>query len=588
MAVRLNARRKSDEILDRSPLTPHPSSPTMRLLPAALGLTAAMAVFYLRFEPGLVQWGVDALWVLGLVFWIVLVRQLGGDRLLGAWPSREKVWPLAVFLLLFAIAWLPFYDDWRWAYTGDSVSWFAVGAVAAKNGLAHNLLSLHGVDGHFTYLHSLAFNSLLFIFEPTLFWHRVGKLIASCVSLSAIYAYFTMTLGRWAALAIVAAVATNYVWLWFSYVSYGHIDTYTAYFLSLACAVSIWRQPDRIGTWMICGLIGGLSLFFTQTAWSAVLAVGIFLGAFALLSRRILAAVVYGVSFVLTAIPVLLQLPGLLRMTARQAGVVFDWNYLSKIFSTILQFAYQSPYDHIGVHGAFLRPPLTELYLVGGALAAVAALPPARRLLRIPAIAPVLLAMLLWDAALMALTNNAYGMPSTKRAFALIPIQVFLALLPLLVAHSWLARWATVGRVATSLVVVVLAVYAAGSFRVLAEPPPGLYGTNTFDGLIELRQRFPERGVLLVTTRPEYVRDLREDSFFHEAYRLADRVATDERRSGAAVERACAEQRLLCYEAHMEPPFIAVVEAHSHRLETFPLLNSKELRCFECRASLDD
>ena len=177
----------------------------------------------------------------------------------------RDLFPIAVILPVFIAAWLPFYDNWRWAYTGDSLAWFTVASGVARSGLTRNLLSVHGVDDHFTCIHSLAFNSLMFLVAPSLLWHRVGKLIVSCLSLASMYAFFTLMLGRWWAAAVVVATATNYVWLWFSYISYGHIDSHIFYFLTLLLATLVWRHPEDLGHWMWCGLVGGFALFFTQT-----------------------------------------------------------------------------------------------------------------------------------------------------------------------------------------------------------------------------------------------------------------------------------------------------------------------------------
>jgi hypothetical protein len=83
--------------------------------------------------------------------------------------------PIVGVLIVFAAAWIPFYDNWRWAFT-----------------------------------------------------------------------YFTLVLGRGWALAIVAAVATNYVWLWFSYVSYPHMNSYIFYFGALTAGTLCVRRPDGL------------------------------------------------------------------------------------------------------------------------------------------------------------------------------------------------------------------------------------------------------------------------------------------------------------------------------------------------------
>ena len=55
---------------------------------------------------------------------------------------------------------------------------------------------MRGVDFHFTFLHSLGFNAPMFVFEPTLFWHRVGKMLMSLLSLQAVFWFVRITIGR--------------------------------------------------------------------------------------------------------------------------------------------------------------------------------------------------------------------------------------------------------------------------------------------------------------------------------------------------------------------------------------------------------
>jgi hypothetical protein len=49
---------------------------------------------------------------------------------------------IAIILPIFAAAWLPFYDNWRWAYTGDSFGIFCAGYWLAKNRMKENILSV--------------------------------------------------------------------------------------------------------------------------------------------------------------------------------------------------------------------------------------------------------------------------------------------------------------------------------------------------------------------------------------------------------------------------------------------------------------
>lgn len=564
---------------DRDESERHPSLLAMRPV-AAIVVAACVGAFAVYFDPNKVQWGVDALWLSAILLWVVECRRLNHGRLSPFSPTRADILPIAGLIAVFAACWLPFYDNWRWAYTGDSIAWYALAADSARDGLLRNLLSAFGVDGHFTYLHSLASNTLLFVFEPSLYWHRVGKLVVSCLSLAAIYAFFNVTLGRGWALLITACTAANFVWIWFSYVSYGHIDSHIFYFLSLLGAVYIWRRPDDLAGWVLAGLIGGCSLFFTQTAWSAVAAVGIVAGIFALATGRFGHAFIYGISFLLVAVPILLQLDMLLRMTTKQAATVLDAEYVSRIARTILELPYRSPYFQAGVGGPLLRAPLGQSYVVGAAIAAIGFIPVLRRRLRIPAVGPALLLLLLWDTALLTLTNNNYGVPSRNRIYSLIPLQIFLAILPAIVAAQWVARWSILRTFVVASVIGGAGYYGAGSLRVILEPAPGLYGTNVYDGLIELRQRFGDRRPVLYTSREIAGWMV---AFLDAAYLVGERVEIRRGFEARPDESDCGRPSMFCYEPAIdEDAFVAMTAAIAKRIVEVPLLNTKEMRCFEC------
>jgi heme/copper-type cytochrome/quinol oxidase subunit 4 len=549
---------------------------------AAIGV--AVALFMVRFKPSESRPLADAVWLLALCLWVSEVRARNGHRLLTLRWQRRDVLPIAVLLMTLVVAWLPFYDNWRWAYTGDSIAWYGIAEQVVRNHLGQDVLSVHGVDDNFTLVHGLAFNSLMFVFGPTLFWHRVGKLIVSCIGLAAMYGFFTLTVGRWWAVATVFATATNYVWLWFSYVSYAHVDSYIFYFVTLILALLIRRNPDQLGLWMMCGLVGGLSLFFTQTSWSVVALTALVLGTWALLTRRVGAVVVYATSFLLVAIPILLQFHDFLHMTTHQARSIWEWNYLAHIFRAILLLPYQWSRYNIGVQGAFLHWPLGPLYILGVGVSLLAVLPPLRRALRVPPVAPLLLGLLLWDAVLMTLTNNGYGEPSTKRVYSLIPIQVFLALVPLMVVTAWSGGHRWMHAASSGLTVVLLGAYVAVNLHLIMYPPPRIYGTNLFDGLVELRQCFPEKPVVLFSSRdhmPEWV--LGPESPVDRFYHLRDTVTVQPELTFPRLQGACAAHSVLCYEPNFDAAaFDAMAGPMRPCLKPFPLLNSEEMRCVEC------
>lgn len=551
----------------------------MRCVRTAL-LVTFLVLFAVWFQPYASQWLVDGLWLAAIAIWVFEVKQVATTPLFGFKVSRQDVAPIAVLILLFACCWLPFYNNWRWAYTGDSLGEF--GGVTNFAHTPQNILSIHGVDDTTTWLHLLTYNSLMFVFGFTFFWHRVGNVIMSCLSLAAIYAYFTLVLGRWWALALTLCVVTNYVWLWFSYSSYEYIDSYMFYFLSLSLGQLIWWRPDRLGLWMLCGLVAGLSLFFSQPAWSAVAAVGLVLGIFALRTRRLTAVAIYGLSFLLIGLPIFLQgMPG-----SRAAHVIFDWDYLSSIFLQILRLPYTSGFRHIGVFDGFLRWPLDRLYVVGVVAAGLAAVPPIRRLLRLPPIAPVLFALFFWDAMLLTLTNNGYGAPSSKRAYNLIPLQIFFGLIPLYAVYAWCKGQRVLRGLATAGTAVAMCAYAGGSFAVILYPTPGLYGSNSFDGLIELRQRHPDRKVVFLTSRDVYRHAFVPNEFFNQAYHLADQVTVESDFSDAILEHACEGHSILCTEPTYQPDRFGRLSRNDGEFTPFKVLNSNSLVCFECNGRL--
>src|SRR5512140_2896050 len=75
---------------------------------------AAVMLFGLWFKPGEPQSIVDGLWVLAVVLWAAAIRHASGGRLLRGRVEPWDVGAIVGFLGLFAAAWLPFYNNWRW------------------------------------------------------------------------------------------------------------------------------------------------------------------------------------------------------------------------------------------------------------------------------------------------------------------------------------------------------------------------------------------------------------------------------------------------------------------------------------------
>ena len=558
----------------------------LRLVPRDAWLFASSASalgFVVSFRPEACQWGVVALWVASIVLWFVWLglRRRGAPAALGfRWQDGMA---LILLLTVFAAAWLPFATNWRWAFCGDSIAFFQLPYEAATRGLDRSLLSVHGVYDIHSYPQALCWNALMFLISPTLFWHRVGKLAASCLALAAIYIFFRLATTRRAAVGVTVAVATNSVWLWFSFVSYTHIDSHLFAFGIMSLALVVLLAPDRELAWAATGLAAGVSLFFTPTAWGEVAVVGLGLMAFASGTRRWRHLGLCGLSFALGASPVLLQFHDFVLAASAKARMQLSWPYLWHIFSAILIQPVRSGLSEQGAQGAILRFPLGWLYPVGAVIALLAIVPAVRRRFKVPLVAPFILALLVLDGALIAMTNNGYGEPSLKRTYHLLPHQVFLALLPLVVADAWARSRPLWSRLSAAAMVAILTVYGAANLWLIAAPRAGTFGFNVFDGLIELRQQHADRTVVLFSSRPGFAQVvLGPDSFFGKEYDLARNVVVEPELSSTRLSAALLSGAVVCYEPEFdEAAFAKMIAGRPGRLAPFPVNNSAQMLCFE-------
>ncbi len=550
---------------------------------ASLACTVAfLAWFDWRFH----QPGTVLLWVSSIGLLLAAVH-CAERRFRPPLPSAREAAVLAGFFVLFVASWLPFWDDWRWAQTGDSIAWYSPGLLASSNRMIQNLLSIHGPDGNSTFLSVLTINLPMFLFEPNFFWHRVGKLWMSCLSLVAIYAFFRTVLDRRWALIIMFCVATNYVWQRYSHMSDHLILSYAFSYSCLTLGVLIWRHPERIAPWAWCGMLTGLALFYPQSAFAELSVLGLFLAGLALWRWKPAAAFAYAAAFLLAALPILLQIEDFVQMNSKQASAPSDWEYTRRTFATIWIQPYWSPARYVGVANGYMREPLNWTYFGGLAIAAVSLVPAVRRRLRLPAVVAVLGLILAWDIALLTITNNQYGLPSPKRSVHILPLYVFMALLPGYALVTWLNPWRWARAIAWTVVVGAVAFTTAAQAWLIYDPPPFIYGDTMFDGMIEMRQRFPDLRAILLTSRPTYLEVLRHEDFYHQAYGVRDQFDVTSAFDATVVERACAEKSLLCYEANWLPDvesFRALMTEHGHRFDQqpMPLLNSRVLWCYRC------
>jgi len=569
-----------------------PSSLASRLgapwrLGSAVLTIGALAVFTYYFDVQRNQLLLDGLWVAALALWAVTIVSAFPPPRFSS-PGELPWRPLAAFLALFACAWLPFYDNWRWAYTGDSFSFWNWSYNLYDLGLRFNALGWAGsIDDIQTNLYHLAYNWWVFPFGPTMFAHRFGSFVMAAFGVGAIYTYFSLGLrsAAWA-LAIIFLTVTNYMWIWISYVSYERVDSFIFYYVALSCALLAWRSPERIGPWLLGGINTGLALFFTQVSWPGVVASGVVLSLVTLRTRRWQPFVIFIVSFLIAALPVLHEFRWWMRMLQYNAGPSHQtWHFTFSYFANIAQQMFWLPYTSSilrqGGNGAFLRWPFGSLYLAGCGLAALGLVGPVRRRLHIPGFATPLLLLLAWDIILQSLTTPGYGSPSHKRAYNLVPLEVFFAVLPFIVVSAWPSRVLRHGVVA--LFIAAVGAYAAENFQLLMFPTPGTYGENIYDGFIELRQRFPERAVVFLRSGDAVRELLAPGSRFDLAYHIADHLTVTPVFEESVVVRACGTGDVICYEPNAdgvqaEP----LLKSFADRLQPFPLLNSIQLACYEC------
>jgi hypothetical protein len=344
---------------------------------------------------------------------------------------------------------------------------------------------------------------------------------------------------------------------------------------------------------MMAGFTAGLSLFYTPSAWAGIGLMGMFLAVSGVVRRRFAAVAVAGVSAAIIAVPIIIEIPWMLEMVrmqtlpmnAERVSFFPGFEYVWRIFKEIMLSPYFSVLDKLGVSGSFFRPPFTHTYLAGLAISYVALVPPLRRRLRIPAAVPALLALLVLDAFFLAMTNKGYGNVSHKRSYNLIPLQVFFAVLPYYVVYTRGAPRRLWRPAVMSLLAVSLLSYTALNLQAILYPHKAMYGGNLYDGMIELRQRYPKQEVVLFTTR-----DLHEpfgkDSLFQYVYGILDNLTIERDFSVDTVDAVCRRGGLLCYEPNFDSQrFNPLIEQRRDILTEFEVLNSHEVFCYRCIGS---
>lgn len=528
------------------------------------------------------------MWPLAVLLWTGGLRWSYGP----IWPGllrRVDAAIFAVLIALFTATWLPFYDNWRFAYTGDSLIFVLRGYQLATHGDNPSLWSVTGgIDDWLTWTQSVSFNWPMLAFEPTLFWHRVGKLLVSVKVLGAVYLFFRIVAGRTWAVMVVVLLAANYNWLWMSHVSYEHIDSQVFAYLGLAVFAALWQNPERYAAWALLGVIAGTSVLFSKIAWGELAAVGVLAVGLACCRRCWFGLLLCVLSLGIAAVPALLQIPTLFRgfmLAAKPAGGGLSADYVLRMAGLALWMPVKQPVFSAGLHGPLFCQPIRSTYIAGSALAAAGLIPALRRRLQIPNSAPILGLLLLWDAALLGVTNGRYEYPSQNRIYHLLPLELFLACVPFVVADQWTRSWRSARWVVRGMALAALGLYMFANIQILMSPQKRSLGQNVYDGLIEMTQRVGQP-IVVFSARPIVPAPVEGLEWsVTKFYRLEKSVSVSNDYSVTAVRAACNTSSVVCYELFFDggKRFEALLSSVPH--EAMPVRNSDEVECIRCLAS---
>lgn len=558
----------------------------LSLLKIVLPTTALLGYFLYRFDPAENSWPVNLAWMGAVLFWTVgncrTVPPLAPARV-----DRRALWQCVSLLAVYAAAWLPFYDNWRWVLSADSLGWFEQPHVVATQGLNRSLLSIRGLWNLMTLTSLIVDNALMFLFQPTFFWHRASKLAVTLLSMSAIFTYFSLILDRCWSTAVLLLTATTFMFVLFSYISYNHIDSFIFAYGMLALFTLVLRDPDRASRWALLGTCGGLSLFFTQTAWAEVAVCGVAAALFALATRRFTPLAICAVSFLVAGLPVLLQLRELIQFNLSQtASTTWTWQEQWRTMGMIFRLPLGATPNDVGYNSYFFFWPCGPLYVAGLGLSLAAAVQRLRRLLGLPPAAAGLLLLFVLEMLLMAATNHGYGNPSPKRAYHLLPLHSFFILLPLYTLTSLLGAWQWHGTRRVALVATFVGIAAYGAANISMFVYPDRLGGVLIDGLVQVRQRFADRRVWIIDPRPTAKENVESpESPANRAYGLSDTLVVVPSLAPEHAEATCSQSlfcRVTSLPESMEQFDLATAPVR-HRLEQLNLYNVEELQCFACR-----
>lgn len=517
----------------------------------SVGATIALAAsgyFYANFDQNLFQPSVDAAWLVATVTW-----------LLAFWrsdvPSSPRLRQPYWFYLLYAAALLPFCTNWRWAMTGDTLSWLFQGVVVHDHGFTKSTLSARGPD-QFGFTQMLIHNAFMILIDPTIFWHRIGKIMVAVSAAAAIYTAFARIVHPTFALLVTACAVGCSVWIVYVHSPFPYYDGVAGAFALLAVALWVRRDPNSRRAWLTLGALSGFMLFLTMNGWFMALCIwGWFF--VVVLARRLPASL-----FVLAAVTgLIVGGPMLYQWLWAGGGSQFDlvsrpaWTIekVERFFREAVEMPYASLLYSNGAFGPQLPAGFRWMFVPGILLTPFFAkrYPGSRMMFGIYVVHLIGLVF----------TQGPYESVSPKRSLILIPMATYFAFLPL---QRWIrSLW---------IVAPIVAAWAfLGISDIVSAVQPGILGYTLLDGAIEANQRFAAAPkVCLYLPGDARGESLSPDSELNRLYNFSEhlKVVEDEQ------DPAC--DQVLCYcsqEQCRQPDVVAL------GYRNVPMLNTNELRC---------
>jgi hypothetical protein len=526
-----------------APRVPEGARPAWFRIVAAVGCAAAL-VPVLRMDLARPEFVTLFCWLAAMILYLM---QWPRPRGILRWqPSPWLLAGLAAYALALFIAFCFVHDNWRWAVTGDSLSFYEKGRSLAA-GTEHPL-SVRGVFEQCTVIQATLQSAFMFI-SPTLFAHRLGNLLTSTLIVIAAALFAAQTSGAVAAILLALLLPVHSVFATFTLISYPNLTGLLPYWIGLALFAAALRYPQSGFLWAALGLTCGLAVYFLPLWLGAVgvITLGVLVASLWWRTPRPFSIWIGGV--VVAMVPALLQIQTLLHTyfifgpTQR-----LTLQYFLEIAAQTLTLALDSEQHAYGGDGPWMRPPFGYLFLAGALLAAASGVLALLRRPRSRALqhAWVWLVLYAGDATGLALQNSGYAAVSLKRAIVLLPAMTFLAVLPL----AWIAE-----RVARTWFTVTLSIVALAAFAALNQTTLWTmeFGYNAPDAMVRMTQTGP--GKVMLVTRHEGMqhtfgaqRPAQGGDTLQELYQVRDRTIVVNEPPGARSDF----DRVVCFSVHMD------------------------------------